>query len=52
MDYNKKAKTWAKVTCSKCNLSREIYRIGGDNSKLFYCEYCSKMVKPLTPKEK
>jgi hypothetical protein len=46
MKYNKKNKHYFKVICSKCGLKREIYRIGCDNTKSFYCVDCMKHVKP------
>jgi hypothetical protein len=47
MQYNKKAKTYFKVTCKECHAKREIYRTGKDNSKKFYCLECQKMVSPV-----
>ncbi len=44
--YNKKAKTYNKVVCSQCGKPREIYRIGKDNKKKFWCSDCHKFVWP------
>jgi len=45
--YNKKSKIYFNVMCSVCKNIREIYRIGGDNTKKFYCTHCHKMQEPM-----
>lgn len=42
--YNQKAKSYFKVMCFSCGTEREIYRIGGDNTKKFWCSNCRKSV--------